>query len=179
MMTCCNCNTTTHNVQCYNILIFPLEEVRKFKNYNHNNVSILDCFEYYEKTDIYPSFYCNNCKQNYKAYSQTKLVYTPKTLIINLNRGKGIEFNINIIYEEYLNLRKYIYVEDSPYYYELIGVICHYGSNDMGGHFIAYCKNINNCEWYKYNDQMVTKCSFNEVKGCPLPYVLFYSYINV
>ena len=178
MTICQNCSIAIHNVQTNNILFFPLEEVRKFKNYSHNNVNILDCFEYYEKMDIYPSFYCNKCNQNYKAYSQTKLVLTPKTLIINLNRGKGIEFNINIIFEEYLNLRKYVYCGDSPYYYELTGVICHFGSNDMGGHFIAYCKNSNNCEWYKYNDQFVTKCSFKEVKGCNLPYVLFYSYVN-
>ena len=45
----------------------------------------------------------------------------------------------------------------------------------MGGHFIAYCKNSNNCQWYKYNDAIVTKISFTEITG--LPYVLFYSYI--
>ena len=179
MTRCGYCSTTIHNVQTFNILFFPLEEVRKFKNYNHNNVSILDCFEYYEKTDTYPSFYCNDCKQNYFAYSQTKLVYTPKTLILNLNRGKGIEFNVNILFEEYLNIKKYIFDNNSQYYYELTGVICHYGSNDMGGHFIAYCKNYNNCQWYKYNDQMVTKCFFKDVIGSGMPYVLFYSYIKI
>ena len=176
--TCGYCNTKIHNVQIINILFFPLEEVKKFKNYKHNNVSILDCFEYYEKVDIYPSFYCNFCKQNFQAYSQTNIVYSPKTLIINLNRGKGLEFDVNIIFEEYLNLKKYIYLKDSPYYYELTGVICHIGSNDEGGHFIAYCKNSENCEWYKYNDQFVTKCYFDEVKKAKLPYVLFYSYVQ-
>jgi len=175
--TCGYCNVKIHNVQIINILFFPLEEVKKFKNYKHNNVSILDCFEYYEKMDIYPSFHCNYCKRNCQAYSQTNIVHSPKTLIINLNRGKGLEFDVNIIFEEYLNLRKYIYLKDSPYYYELTGVICHFGSNDEGGHFIAYCKNSENCEWYKYNDQFVTKCNFDEVKKTKLPYVLFYSYV--
>jgi len=175
--TCGYCNTKIHNVQIINILFFPLEEVKKFKNYKHNNVSILDCFEYYEKMDIYPSFHCNYCKRNCQAYSQTNIVYSPKTLIINLNRGKGLEFDVNIIFEEYLNLRKFIFLKDSPYYYELTGIICHFGSNDEGGHFIAYCKNSENCEWYKYNDQFVTKCNFDEVKKTKLPYVLFYSYV--
>ena len=179
MTTCGLCQISIHNVQSYNILFFPLEEIRKYKGYNFNTVNIYDCFDYYEKQEIYPSFYCNNCKQNCQAFQQSKLLCAPKTLIININRGKGIEFNINIIFEEFLNIKKHIIFRDSPYYYELIGVISHFGSNDMGGHFIAFCKNSNNCEWYKYNDQIVTKCYFNEVKGSGLPYVLFYNYVEV
>ena len=47
MMTCLNCKFTTYNVQCFNILIFPLEEVRKYKNKLNNTVDIIECFEYY------------------------------------------------------------------------------------------------------------------------------------
>ena len=175
---CGYCNNIVHNVQTYNILFFPLEEIRKYKGYNFNAVNIYDCFDYNEKVEIYPSFYCNNCNYNCQAFQQSKFIYSPHTLIINLNRGKGIEYNVNIVFEEYLNLRKYILANDSPFYYELIGVICHFGSNDMGGHFIAYCKNSNNCEWYKYNDQNVTKSVFNEVRQVGLPYVLFYNCIK-
>ena len=178
MTTCGFCGITIHNVQVMNILFFPLEEVRKFMMYQNNTVKIEDCFKYNEKQEIYSSFYCNNCRQIYPAYNQSKLIYVPPTLIINLNRGKGIEFNVNIDFDEYLNLRKYAYANDSLYLYELVGVICHFGSNDMGGHFIAYCKNSNNCEWYKYNDSIVTKCDFKEIKYSRLPYVLFYSYIK-
>jgi len=176
--SCGNCRFTINNIQVYNILFFPLEEIRKYKNYTDNNVKIIDCFEYHTKIDYNQEFYCNSCGQNCGSISQTKLINVPHTLIINLNRGKGLEYNVNIIFDEYLNLNKYINDENSPYYYELIGVICHFGSNDMGGHFIAFCKNYNNCEWYKYNDQMVTKCLFNEVKQSGLPYVLFYNYVQ-
>ena len=176
---CGFCQIPTFNVQSYNILFFPLEEVRNYKEYDFNSVNIYDCFDYYQKQDIYHSFHCNNCNKNYHAFQQSNLLSSPRTLIINLNRGKGIEFNINIIFEEFLNIKKHIIFRDSPYYYELIGVISHFGSNDMGGHFIAFCKNSNNCEWYKYNDQNVTKSSFNEITQSGLPYVLFYSYIKV
>ena len=178
MTTCGYCGITIHNVQVMNILFFPLEEVRKFMMYQNNTVKIEDCFKYNEKQEIYSSFYCNNCRQIYPAYNQSKLIYVPPTLIINLNRGKGIEFNVNIDFDEYLNVRKYVYANDSFYFYELVGVICHLGTNDMGGHFIAYCKNSNNCEWYKYNDSIVTKCDFKEIKNSRLPYVLFYSYLR-
>ena len=178
MTTCSNCRNTIHNVQMNSLIFFPLEEVRKFMNYNFNQVRINDCFEYYERNEVLPSFYCNICKASYESYNQSKLVKAPKTLIINLNRGIGLQFNVGIIFEEYLNLRKYIYNQDSPYYYELIGVASHFGSNDDGGHFIAFCKNCNDCNWYKFNDGMVTKCSFQDVCSVGLPYVLFYSYVK-
>ena len=178
MTSCAQCQNTIHNIQVYNILFFPLEEVRKFMNYQNNIVKIEDCFGYYEKQEIYPSFYCNNCRQLYPAYNQSKLIYGPPTLIINLNRGKGLQFNVKIQFEEYLDIKNYVYADNSPFYYELIGVICHYGTNDMGGHFIAFCKNSYNCEWYKYNDGQVTKSHFKEVQDAPLSYVLFYSYIQ-
>ena len=107
------------------------------------------------------------------------MVYAPKNLIINLKSGTKIEFDVNIIFEEYLNIKKFVYAYDSPYYYELTGVICHLDSNDNGSHFIAFCKNCNTCEWHKFNDQEITKCSFNDVKQTGRPYVLFYSYIIV
>jgi ubiquitin C-terminal hydrolase len=179
MTQCGNCQTVIHNVQANNIIFFPLEEVRKYIGYKGNSVRIIDCFEYYQRNDFIPSFFCNYCRNNTQGVNQTRFVNLPKTLIINLNRGKGLEFNVNIVFEEYLNLRKYVYSPVSPYYYELTGVITHYGDNDSGGHFIAYCKNCNNCEWYKYNDQFVTRCTFNDVVNNGLPYVLFYSYIQV
>ena len=179
MTQCGYCQKVIHNVQAINIIFFPLEEVRKYIGYKANSVRIIDCFDYYQRNDFVPSYFCNHCQNNTQGISQTRFVNLPKTLIINLNRGKGLEFNVNIVFEEYLNLKKYVYSPVSPNYYELTGVITHYGDNDSGGHFIAYCKNCNNCEWYKYNDQFVTICTFNEVVNNGLPYVLFYSYIQV
>ena len=178
MTTCGSCNVTIHNMQAINILFFPLEEVRKYKNYSYNCVSIEDCFDYYEKQEIYPSCFCNNCRKLYPAYNQSKIYYAPPTLIINLNRGRGLQYKVNIKFDQLLNLRNYIFYSDSPYMYELIGVICHFGSNDMGGHFIAYCKHNNNGQWYKFNDAFVNPISFDTIiKDNGVPYVLFYSYI--
>ena len=178
MSTCCNCNTTIHNVQTNNILFFPLEEVRKFKRIYNNNVTIYDCFEYNEMQTS-SNFHCNSCNYDTMCYSCTKFVSSSKTLIINLNRGHGMEYNVNIVFEEYLNIRKFVFKSESPYYYELTGVICHFGDNDDSGHFIAYCKNCDDCNWYKFNDGFITKCSFQDVKKKGMHYVLFYSYIQM
>jgi len=177
--SCSKCTNISHNVQTFNILFFPLEEVRKFKNYNENRVFIMDCFDYYQKIDTYPSYYCMFCRENCLFYSQTRLVDTPKTLIINLNRGKGMQFNVDIVFDERLDIRNYVYNQQSPYYYELVGMLCHYGTNDMGGHFIAFCKDSTDGNWYKFNDAIVTLSSFEEVCQSGMPYVLYYSYIQV
>jgi len=180
MTICAFCRKTIHNIQLVNILFFPLEEIRKFKGYNENvSIPIINCFEYYEKYETFPSFYCNYCKNSCNAYSNSKLIKAPNTLIINLNRGKGLEFNVGVTFEEYLDIKQFICSYDSPNYYELKGVISHFGSNDDGGHFIAYCKNSNNCKWYKYNDEIVEECNFNDLLTKGMPYVLFYSHIVV
>ena len=176
MITCANCNYLTHNLQMNYTLLFPLEEVKKFKEKNDNSVMITDCFEYFERQATSPSTNCSKCKTNCNSYNQSKLVKGPKTLIINFNHeNRDLENGIKIIFEEYLNLRKYIFNQDSPYYYELTGVIC----NDSENHFIAFCKNYNDCNWYKYNDNEVKLCNFEDVCSIGLIYSLFYSYVHV
>ena len=49
---------------------------------------------------MYSLFHCNTCGNYCQGYQQTRLVNTPKTLIINLNRGKGFQYDVKIIFEE-------------------------------------------------------------------------------
>jgi len=182
IITCRYCSNIIHNIQVTKILSMPLEEVRKFmanKNKIINCLRIDDYFEYYEKTDILPNYYCNYCRTTNQVYKKNKMIFAPKNLIINLNNGGKIKFYVNIKLEEYLDIKKFVFSPDSPFYYELTGAICHLDSNDKGGHFIAFCKNCNNCEWYKFDDKIVTKSSFNDISKSGIPYVLFYSYIQV
>ena len=181
--SCCLCGSEIHNVQVNNIIFFPLEEVRKYKKKDTNTpVTLIDCFEYNQRYDIYQSYFCNVCNNNKStAASFTRYLYSPKVLIINFNRGKGIQFNVKINFEEFIDIRNFVYCKDSPYKYELIGVICHFGESSMSGHFIAFCKHfsLKGDKWYKFNDAFVNECTFDEVKNSGMPYVLFYSYLDV
>ena len=182
MLKCCSCNTIKHNIKILNILDFPLEEVRKYIRTPYNFVTLENCFEYYESELLHNDnkILCKYCKNYSSILTQKKIIISPKTLIINLNRGDELQYNIGIQFEEHLNLKKYIFKsEESPYSYELVGVIIYLRSNDMGGHFIAYCKNSYDCEWYQYNGAKVTKSSFQEICKNGLPDVLFYSIIIV
>ena len=182
IMKCGYCNAVTYNVQIMNILIFPLEKVRICMKKPYNFVTLDDCFKNYEEPELLAGsdkIFCNFCKMTTNAHNQNKLIIAPKTLIINLNRGKGLEFKVGIKFEEYLDIKNYLLMSDkSPNYYELVGVISHFGESNMGGHFIAYCKNSFDGKWYKFNDAIVNESSFQEASFQGLPYVLFYSYIE-
>ena len=85
---CANCNAGSYNYQVYFFLIFPLEEVRKFKLMNNNNngfnninnnnnvVDIMDCFDFDRKVNFMTGdnvIYCNYCKQSCNSYMRTIL----------------------------------------------------------------------------------------------------------
>ena len=198
---CSFCRNILYNYQIYYFIVFPLEEVRKYKyeqnnlknNYNiyqiynqinnYNNfpkeVSIYDCFDYDKKINDMVGqnqMYCNYCKANKNSTMVTKLITGPEVLILLLNRGKGLEFDVKINFVEYLNLEKYIEMKNTGYYYELLGVITHIGENGQGGHFIAYCRDPFTNVWSKYNDAIVTEVNNfkNDILDFANPYLLFY-----
>ena len=149
------------------------------ENNINNEVNIYDCFDYDKKINIMSgdnSMYCNFCKGNTTAHMYTNLISGPQILILILNRGKGIEFDVKIKFHEEINLFKYIEKKDTGYKYILTGVITHIGESSMSGHFIAYCRDFINGKWYKYNDAIVTEVNDfqNEVINFGMPYLLFY-----
>ena len=180
IIKCALCNNTIYNIQCFNMMFFPLEQVRIFKNYNNNqNVNIFDCFQQKQSIEYLNGqnqIFCNNCCQMSDAYNQTVLVCGPNVLIINLNRGKGLEFNVNIDISNEFDISGFLYNNDGKIkqVYELIGVVCHLGLSGMSGHFIAFCRSEFDGNWYKYNDSMVSVSDFLEAATFGTPYLLFY-----
>ena len=95
---CGNCSIKSYNFETYFFLVFPLEEVRKFKSqnnynnygFNNNEVNIYDYF-YYEQRINYltgqNNMYCNYCGQicpsSIKTILYTYIIY--RTTNINYN----------------------------------------------------------------------------------------------
>ena len=181
---CGGCGANTFNYQTYFFIVFPLEEVRKFKFgdnylYNNNIVDIYDCFNYDRKINYMVadnSMYCNYCKKNCNSSMKTVLTTGPELLILLLNRGKGIQFEVKINFYPVLNLNDYIQYNNTGATYKLMGVITHLGESGMSGHFIAYCLDPLYGSWYKYNDAIVSKVNDfqKEVINYAMPYLLFY-----
>ena len=201
---CGGCNTQTFNYQTYFFLVFPLEEIRKYKinnsqfnnnqfnnynnqynNFNSNNeVSIYDCFDYYKKINIMSgenSMYCNYCKRTCNSSICTLLTSGPLVLILLFNRENENENNFKVNFTEKLNLTNYIQFNNNlPVIYKLIGVISNIGYSSINRHFIAYCRDPITDKWHKYNDTIVTEVNnFEfEIINFGIPYLLFYQKIQ-
>ena len=183
---CLRCGASTYNYQIFSNLFFPLEEVRKFKsipNYNGNTayVTLYDCLDYFQQTSRLSGqndIYCNNCMQTSNANYTNNICIMPNVIIIILNRGKGLQFNVNINISEVVDLANYVQFSKDNARYQLIGTIIHFGDSNQNGHFIAICKNKNDGQWYRYNDSIINRTNFDEIKKTGIPYVLFYQISN-
>ena len=183
IMECQNCHYKTYNFNIMNIIIFPLEKVRlyleKRKPEGFSVVTLYDCFEQNQEKEMLDGanqIYCNQCHQNANASSFNQFYTCPEVLTVILNRGKGLEFDVNFSFPMELTIEKY--VQDKSYIpnYELIGCLTHHGPSGMAGHFVAYCRSPIDNQWYFYNDAEVTLCynAENEMLSNGIPYILFY-----
>ena len=183
-------NPICYNYQIFNCLIFPLEEIKNWKNNNYiqnfnniqmnNVVSLNDCFNYYQKPIFFTGEnknYCNICQQLFDSIYTTKIYSSPNVLILILNRGKGNKFNVKLNFNEVIDITQFILKKDMPLIiYSLYGVITHIGQSGPSAHFVASCKSPIDNKWYRYNDAMVNPITdiHKEVIDFGTPYILFY-----
>ena len=196
---CLNCNTKLKSYSIFNFMVFPLEKVRQYLIQNNTyftQVNLNHCFHHYISAEVLSGqnkMYCNTCKGEFDAEMYNKIFKIPKVLIIILNRGKGIEFNVPFTYPIKFELSEpFIDFENNPNFisnlnskieYELISVITHMRESNMSGHFVACAKSPVDKQWYLYNDPIVTKCDdplniFGKESTSSIPYVLFYKLIE-
>ena len=196
---CCNClrmrqmqgynnHVYVNNFQIMNFIIFPLEEIRKFKyqNYNffymgnYNEVNLSDCFDYFQKVELMDGenqMWCNYCNSNSASYYSTTIYSSPEILVLILNRGKGNIYDVKLNFSEIINIGNYVKMKmNNNLIYHLYAIVTHIGPSSMSGHFIAFCKSPINGEWYKFNDAIVDCIGNfnNNVSNFGTPYILFY-----
>ena len=184
---CSLCGTSIYNYQLFNFLIFPLQKVLEYKmqlnnfqnNFN-NTVTIYDCFDYSQFPTCLNDYYCNFCKCSKGCNYTTYISVLPNIIIIIINRGKGIEYNINLTFDENIELKKYVEFLSDECMYELFGVVTHYGDSSQSGHFVARCISPLDGNWYLYNDSIIQKIGyFNKDEFyAGHPYILFYRKIK-
>ena len=153
-------------------------------NKNRNNIrrklNLFDCFkenESIEQLSEQNQIYCNHCFRKSDAITLNQIYIAPNVLILIINRGKGNIFECDLDFPMELNISQYTKGPNSPYLYDLIGIISHFGESSMEGHFIAYCKHFDD-NWYMFNDAIVKNVSIEDIyKGTP--YILFYQNKNI
>ena len=181
---CCNCGFEVISYNAYNFIIFPLEKIREQKSQiqpqGFYEVTLNDCFEINQMKEYLQGdseVYCNGCRKICVAENYSTLNTCPDILIIILNRGKGIQYEVNFDFPMRLDLFNYVKEKNKNTQYELISIIVHTGGSDMSGHFFSYCKSNIDKKWYRYNDSRVDMLDDNyqiTIKNVGLPYVLFY-----
>ena len=185
---CQGCSIIKYNFQVYSFLEFPLQQVNQFYFNNgkrplltndgkNPDVDLYECFEYNRKIDLMigdNQMYCNICNKLCNAYYSTILYSGPNYLILHLNRGRGAVYECNVNFPEKLNIFNYITYNKEGTLYELYAVICHLGPSSMSGHFVAYCRNRMDNQWYLYNDGLVNLCAREQQYKDGMPYILFY-----
>ena len=164
-----------------NMMLFCQPQLANIQNIN--SVTIKDCFDFNQKMETMSgenSMYCNICKRQETAYYQSYIVTSPEIIIIILNRGKGIEFNVKLEFYEFLNIQEYVQMDKDKSNYKLIGVVTHLGESGASGHFIAYCKSPIDDKWYNYNDELFFPVNDfkKQVIDYGMPYILFYQRID-
>jgi ubiquitin C-terminal hydrolase len=171
-----------YDFKIYNMLIFPLEEIKTMKNKSNNKIknndkfSIYDCFEFLRNKNHNEgkNIFCKRCNQLSEVINISKLFNAPNILIIILNRGKGNAYNMKIEFDEVIDVTDYIEYKQNKVIYNLYGVVTHLGKNGDEGHFIAICKNLIDNTWYKYNDSDINiiKNIKKEILEFGKPYIL-------
>jgi ubiquitin C-terminal hydrolase len=149
------------------------------------NLNIYDCLDHFVKPEILDGdnkYYDEDTKEYVIATKKIQIWNPPKILIIHIKRFQFIvsssKKNDFISYPlDNLNLSKYcVGYEKYNSKYNLYGISCHTGTSN-GGHYYAYCKNLNN-NWYKYNDSSVKLVSNKNDVITRDAYCLFYRRIN-
>jgi len=182
-------NPICYNYGIFNCLVFPLEEVKNWKNnsmqynnmqINNNRVSLYDCFSYNQKADYFTGEnrnYCNICKQLYDSIYISKIFVSPNILVLILNRGKGNIYDVKLDFSEIIDITQFVEQKDVPQLiYNLYGVITHIGESGPNAHFVASCKSPIDNKWYRYNDAFVNPITNiqKEIFEFGTPYILFY-----
>ena len=186
-----NASPIKYNYENFLYLEFPLDEVRKYlaeqnnmlANYqNINKVTLYDCFNYNQKINTFIG-YCEKCKIDNAQIKSQNIIYSPSSiLMIIFNRGQALQYKIKVDFPQQLDITN-IVVNKVNQYYDLRGVVKHFGDSSSSGHFIAYCRSavpMFNNQWYCFNDNTVVEVNnWNDIVENGDTYILFYELKNI
>ena len=176
-------------------------EAIKMQRSSNSNITLENCLEQFtkpERLDEDNKWYCSSCKTHVRAEKTMEVWRLPNVLIVHLKR---FEFKHSLRREkletivdfpiEGLDMSKYcaqssndgpyakekeFVINGTPAYYDLFGVVNHYGR--MGfGHYTSFARrwttnSIDN-DWVLFDDSAVRRISKDQVVSSAA-YMLFY-----
>ncbi|GMT03478.1 hypothetical protein PENTCL1PPCAC_25652 [Pristionchus entomophagus] len=172
-VTCQSCHTPFINyerIRELNVALGRKQEER---------IPLSNLVQDYFKNETIATFSCKKCSRKTQAVRQTRVLRAPAVLIVQLKRfnAYGGKIRQPIAAEKELDLTKFTYDAQEGEgggkraVYALTGVVEHLGSTVDHGHYVAYCKSTDNLNWFKFDDEDVSRQNGYSNN----PYLLFYS----
>ena len=129
--------------------------------------------------------YCQICDKNCFLSHRTKIFLCPDILIVMLNYGyKNYNYNyIKVNFEEILDISNFTKLENEnkidKNIYHINGIITQVKNNinNYDFKYIAYCKNPDDNNWYRFDDEDIKPIGNNiqnEIVDYEIPLILFY-----
>ena len=167
--TCDNCKKTNSEDDGAFSFKIDLMTIINLKSFVESNISFsIDLALDENFKDIRNSgmcqTYCQKCNKEVDGWLFQRIIFPPKNLIINLNRGINKMYDIKTEFDMDVNIEKYIDDFTKKFVcseYKLKSVVTHLGSSGEGGHYIAYIRDEE--IWYCFNDSRCEECEQKDI----------------
>jgi ubiquitin C-terminal hydrolase len=143
---------------------------------NKDVTSLYDCLlNFCLPEDLKEQFTCKSCNDKGLSRREIKILRPPNVLMLVIKRFKystvGSKISTYVQFPLKLDIRFFLNRNTScPY--QLTGLIQHIGGVS-GGHYISYCKNYKNNNWYEFDDSRTRQITEQQVLEKEA-YILFY-----
>ena len=173
---CHKCRRVMYSYQKFEFISFEMS------NYHNREFNIYDGFGDItgpERLFGTNQYYCSTCKQFVDSEITTNIIQPPNKLLINIDYGINKAFKPSKVkFDEEIDITQYVSFNFGfPIKYRLIGVCTHLGQSGWSGHYIAFCKNKETGQWYKFNDSHVSSCEKKDICSGS-PYLLIYEIVE-
>ncbi|KAF4016756.1 hypothetical protein G4228_008187 [Cervus hanglu yarkandensis] len=184
LVQCLTCDRVSTTVETFQDLSLPIpgkEDLAKLHSAIYQNVPAKSgtCGDSYAAQG-WLAFIVEYIRRLRNGVKYCKVLRLPEILCIHLKRFRhevmySFKISSHVSFPlEGLDLRPFLAKECTSQIttYDLLSVICHHGTAGSG-HYIAYCQNVINGQWYEFDDQYVTEVHETVVQNAEA-YVLFY-----
>ncbi|KAI8805306.1 hypothetical protein BJ742DRAFT_759603 [Cladochytrium replicatum] len=155
--------------------------------------TLIDCLRAYSaEEELETPYNCEKCRSYQLASKSLRIYRCPEILVIHLKRfsnemSRSAKIETNVLFPiENMSVNVALSTldgHDTDMTYDLYGMSNHYGGLG-GGHYVAYCKNVEDNTWYLRNDTVIQRICPENTSSVDLAtairgagssaYVLFY-----
>ena len=173
---CYGCNNIFYSYQKFEFISFGV------KSYQNKEFNIINGFKDNKKISKLTGdnqYYCQVCKKFNDGEIMSTILQPPLKLVINIDYGKDKIYKVkNLKFEEIIDVTEYLSFNfGKRIKYQISGICTHLGVSGASGHYIAFCRNKVNGQWYNFNDSNMRKCSENEIY-IGSPYLFIYEQLQ-